>query len=75
VLGVCFITEVLQFFKRELKFLIWYSHVAHMVYVFSPRHIFMLSSDPTSNGICRALGRIKDVAYLPCVYCKVKTQI
>jgi hypothetical protein len=46
-----------------------------LVYVFSPRHIFVLPSYPTSNGICGALGRIKDVAYLPCICCKVKAQI
>jgi len=35
-----------------------------MVYDSSPRRILRLPSHPTSNGICGALGRIKDVAYL-----------
>jgi hypothetical protein len=56
-------------------FLIWYSHVTHMVYDSSPRHILKLPSHPTSNGLCGALGRIKDVAYLPSIYCKAKAWI
>jgi len=34
----------------------------------------VLPSDPTSNGIRGALCRIKDVAYLPCICCKVKAR-
>jgi hypothetical protein len=36
---------------------------------------FKLSSYPTSNGICGALGKIKEVAYIPYIFCKAKACI
>jgi hypothetical protein len=56
-------------------FLIWYSHVVHMVSDSSLRNILKLPSSPNFNGLYGALVRIKDVAYLPCIYYKVKAWI
>jgi hypothetical protein len=47
------IGDFLQYFSREdLMFLIWYTHVVHMVSNSSLRHILELPSLPNFNGLC-----------------------